>query len=490
MSIKEQIQNLTKHSFIYTLSTFIQRTLGLIMTPIYTSSIYFPTRGQYGEYNLVYVFIAFMNVIYLYGMDAAFMRFYYLGGYGRKDVYKTVFSVVGLTAIVWTALILFFNQSLSAMIFNSPGFGRYVKLAALVLLLDTFSNLPYLILRVEERSVAYSSIRIFRFITELLLDILFVVYLRKGLIGILYANIIASFLNVLVMAPIQWPYLKGRFSKQALRELLVFSLPMIPNAVAYLVVEASDKFVISRVLDNDAVGLYSANYKFGAIFLLLVTAFRTAWQPFFLKLAEAPDAKKIYARVLTYFALLGVLVVTTVGYFIDDLVRLPLPFNLTLMGNAYWQATNIIPIILSAYLFYGLYVNFTVGIFIVKKTRLMFLFTGAAAIVNIIFNYTFLPVWGIMGAAIATLISYFIMAVLLFWANQRIYPIAYEYGRLGIILTVWAAYLAVFYIFHPDLVLRILLVFSMPALFWLSGFLNAREIAAIRNMFKQANSGK
>ena len=459
------------------------------MTPIYTSSQYFPTQGEYGEYNLLYVFIAFMNVLYLYGMDAAFMRFYYLGGHDKKNVYKTVLVTVGSTAVIWTALILLFNGSLSAFIFNAPGFGRFVKLAALVLLLDTFSNLPYLILRVEERSIAYSSIRIFRFITELALNIVFVVYLRKGLVGILYANILASFLNLLIMIPLQWPYLRGHFSKKVLHDLLKFGLPMIPNALAFLVVEASDKFVISRVLGNDAVGLYSANYKFGAILLLLVTAFRTAWQPFFLKVAASPEAKKIYARVLTYFALMGVLVVTGVGYFIDDLVRLPLPFHLTLMGKAYWPATNLIPVILSAYLFYGFYVNFTVGIFIRKKTRWMFIFTGVAAVVNVAFNYLFLPVWGIMGAAIATFLSYFLMAVLIFWANQRIYPIAYEYGRLAILLVLWMAYMTVFYLFAPGLLLRFVLIAALPFLFWASGFFNKQEVAGFKKMIGRGKHG-
>ena len=164
MSLKTHIKNLTRHSFVYTLSTFIQRTLGLIMMPIYTSKTYLATQSDYGDLTLFYTFVAFMNIVYLYGMDSAFMRYYFLGKHSRKDIYKTSFIGVTLNALIISGLIFLTSTFLSQLIFNSVDYVFHVKLAATILFLDVFCNLPYLILRAEEKSVQFSVIKIIRFL--------------------------------------------------------------------------------------------------------------------------------------------------------------------------------------------------------------------------------------------------------------------------------------------------------------------------------------
>ena len=131
-----------------------------------------------------------------------------------------------------------------------------------------------------------SAIKILRFLIELSLNIIFVVYYKFGFLGILYANVLAAFINVIILLPAQRPYLKGKWDFKTYKSLFLFAIPMIPNGIAYLIVEVSDKFLMRALLDKETLGLYSANYKFGTILLFLVVAFRSAWQPFFLKIAE------------------------------------------------------------------------------------------------------------------------------------------------------------------------------------------------------------
>ena len=201
MSVKNALINLTRHSYIYTLSTFIQRMLGLIMTPIYTTYL---AQNVYGDYSLLYAFMAFMNVVYLYGMDVAFMRFYFLGRFKKEDVYSSAFWAVSGCALLVSGLLVWLSPAFSQLIFSDDMYIWPLKLAAAILFMDTFSNLPYLILRVEERSVAYSVVRILRFLIELSLNIWFVVVQKEGFLGILYANVLASLINVLMLLPIQW----------------------------------------------------------------------------------------------------------------------------------------------------------------------------------------------------------------------------------------------------------------------------------------------
>jgi O-antigen/teichoic acid export membrane protein len=278
--------------------------------------------------------------------------------------------------------------------------------------------------------------------------------------------------------------LKGLFKRAIFLSLIKFGLPIIPNSLAYLVVEISDKYLMRVLLDKEQLGIYSANYKFGSIILFLIIAFRTAWQPFFLKISETKDAKKVYAKVLTYYSLAGVLLVIFVTFFIEYLVAMPLLGNFTLLGESYWSGIQIIPIILTSYLFYGFYVNFTVGVFITKKTKLMVIFTGLAAIINISSNFYLMPAFGIMGAAIATLLSYFVMALSIFVANQKIYKINYEFKRIISLLILLFSVLFIYYYFNPDIWIRIAILIVIPFLLFTMGFFKSAEIRASKELFK------
>jgi len=418
-------------------------------------------------------------------MDSAFMRYYFLGKYSRKDIYKTSFVGVTVNALLMSGLIFLTSTFLSQLIFDSVDYVFHVKLSATILFLDIFCNLPYLILRAEEKSVQFSAIRIIRFLTELGLNILFVVYYKLGFIGILYANVLAAFINVIILLPYQWSYLKGKWNTDVFKNLISFAIPMIPNGIAYLIVEVSDKFLMLKLLDKDTLGLYSANYKFGTILLFLVIAFRTAWQPFFLKLANKREAKEVYSRVMTYFALLGVVIVIYVTYLVEYLVKIPLPGSITLLGEEYWAGITIIPLILTSYLFYGIYVNLTVGIYIRKKAQLMIIFTGLAAIVNVSSNFYLMPNFGIMGAAIATLLSYLVMVTTIFIANQKIYPVSYDYKRLVFLLFILTIMLFVYYYYQPVLLVRIVILLALPVVLWVSGFFRRAETAAIKKLFSR-----
>ncbi len=475
-----QLKNLARHSSIYTFSTFLQRALGFIMLPIYTDVLYIP-KAAYGDLILVYTFVAFMTVIYLYGMDAALLRYFFLGKFRREQVYKTGFMGVLGNSLFLSGLLFLFAEPLGNLILGGNGYGVFIRLAAVIMFLDGLGNLPYLVLRAEEKSITYSALRIGRFVVEVALNIVFVVVWRYGVIGILYANALASFLNLLALLPYQNKYIRAPFNKEAFKTLIAFGLPMIPNGIAYLTVEMSDKYLMRFLLGKETMALYSASYKFGSLLLLLVIAFRTAWQPFFLRIAkEEEHPQRIYARVLTYFFLIGSFIVVTGSYFVEYIVKLPLGGGRTLLGHAYWNGIVIIPLILTAYLFYGLYVNFTVGIYIKKKTQWMVLFTGLAAVVNVGSNFYLMPHFGIMGAAVATLLSYVIMTFAIWMVNQRLYPVRYEYGRLFVILLYLTLMLLVLYYVNPGFWLRVALVGLSPALFLSGGFLNKEEWAVLK----------
>jgi O-antigen/teichoic acid export membrane protein len=479
-----QIKNLTKHSAVYSISTFIQRFQGLVMLPIYTDTSYLASSSVYGDYVLVYTFIAFMNVFYLYGLDAAFLRYYFIGKHDRKNIYRSSVQIVFFSSLITSTVIYLCATIISRLIFNSADYDFFIKIAAGILLLDTLCSLPYLILRAEEKSIAYTVIRIGRFFLEIILNIIFVVFLKLGVKGILYANLIAAFINLLVMIPFQWTYIRGQFSLAVIKDLLHFGFPMIPNSLAYLLVDISDKWLMSRLLDKDTVGVYGVNYNLGKLMLLIIIAFRTAWQPFFLKISGEPDAKKIYARIMTYFIAGAAFVVISGSLLVEYIVKIPVSPGKTLVGAAYWGGIKIIPIILLSYLCYGIYVNLTVGIYIQKKSQWMFLFTGLAALLNISSNFYLMPHYGIMGAAFATLLAYFIMMLSIFIANQKFYPIAYEYKRILWISAYLIVCLIIFYLWKLDILIRFALIFLFPVVILILKLLKEEEKRYIKRFIR------
>jgi len=488
LAIVENLKNLFRHSFIYTFSTFIQRALGLILMPILTDTSFISTTGKYGDYSLIYVFIAFMNIIFLYGMDAAFLRYFFLGNHKREDVFKTAFFAILISSIALSFAVYGFSEFTSRILFVGDGYHNLMKITAGILFFDSLCNLPYLILRAEERSISYTSIRIGRFLLELILNFLFVVVFRLEVLGILYANLIAAALNFLVLSPFLRKYLLGKFSWNIIKDLLKFGLPMLPNGLAYLVVEASAKFLMPRILNKDILGIYAANYRFGTALLLFVIAFRTAWQPFFLKIADQTDAKKIYSKVLSYFVMLCSAIVIIVSYLFEYIVKIPVAPGKTLLGAYYWEGIIIVPVILFSYLLYGIYVNFTVGIYIKKKSSLMFIFTGLAAIVNIGSNLYLMPRYGMMGAAFATLLSYLAMTLSLFYANQRIYPISYEWNRILLIILYTAILLVILYTVPMSLIIRILIILFSPLVLMPFGIVKSEELKYLQKVFKSSRS--
>jgi len=476
------VKSLTKHSAIYTIATFIQRLQGLILLPILTDPSYLATKSEFGDYALIYTLIAFMNVLFLYGMDAAFLRYYFLGKHSKESIYRSAVQVLIITGLVLSALIFILAKPIGYLLFTESGYEFFVRIAAGILFLDTLCNMPYLVLRAEERSTAYTVIRIGRFVLELILNLIFIIYLNLGVKGILYANLVAAFLNLIVLFPFQVKYLKGRFSRDVVRELLRFGLPMVPNGLAFLIVEISDRYLMPRLINKDVLGEYAANHKLGTILLLLVIAFRTAWQPFFLKIAKQAEARKIYSRVMTYYVFVAALVVIAVTMTIEYIVKIPLAPGITLLGESYWGGIQIIPVILCAYMMFGIYVNLTVGIYIEKKSEWMVIFTGLAAIVNVASNLYLMPLLGMMGAAYAAFLAYFVMMVAIFIANHKLYPVSYEYGRIFWIIVYLALALMLYYTIELDILMRLLLIAGLPVLLALLGFFKEDEKRFIKTL--------
>ena len=420
------LKRLLSHSALYGLSDVLGRSVAFLLVPIYTNVL---TAAEYGNATLIYAFIALMNVLFAYGMESAFLRYYLIDKSRKAQVLSTGYLTIIVTSAGFTGLVFFFAPQIGPIISQSGSFSIYVKLAAIVLGLDALNIIPFARLRGEGRPMLFATLKLAKVMLELVGNIWLVVYLGMGVKGILISNIAGSGIACLVLSILTARHLAAGWSRQRMKELLKFALPYLPAAGAVIIIEMTDRFMIERMMGVDSVGVYSAARKLGVGMLLFVNVFRLAWQPFFLETSEQEDAKTIFSRVLTYFLLITGGVFLGISLYIDDLVRLQIGSH-TFFGSAFWAGTDLVPFFLGAYILYGVYVNLVAGVYIEKKTIYLPIVTGAAALTCVGANLILIPAMDMQGAAVASILGYAVMVIGLYLLTTRYYPIPYEWSRL------------------------------------------------------------
>ena len=461
------------------------RGLGFLLLPLHTNII---ATNEYGKAALIFSFLALMNVIYVYGMDVAYLRFVATEDEPKKQ--KTLFSTgllsLFFTSAVFSGFLVVFDQTFSIIIFSSETETLLILLSAGILLFDALTLMPFMALRAKEKSVPFAVLKVINVVLNILANILFIVVLKKGIAGIFWANLVSSGLTFLFLLPIIFRYFILKFDYTIFRELLSFGLPYIVSGLAVVAMNIIDRPIIERLTDLETTGIYSAGYKLGTFMALFIAAFRFAWHPFFLSTSKQENAKAVFARVLTYFMLSCSVVFLMVSLFVDEIVRFNL-FGYSLFGEDYWVSTSIIPLILISNIFYGMYVNFYVGVFLEKKTSVIAWVTGISAVINILFNFLLIPFFGMLGAAWAKVISYIVLAFLLYKKSNPLYPINYEWSRI-VKISVFALglFLAQIYLLQWT---HILLKGSLVLIFFVfllaSGFLDRVEKTRIRKFFQK-----
>lgn len=197
-----------------------------------------------------------------------------------------------------------------------------------------------------------------------------------------------------------------------------------------MILELSDRYVLRYLTDVGTVGLYSAGYKLGMLMMLVVMGFNMAWQPYFLK-KEVQDRDyitKVTTITLTGLGFLFILIIL----WIDTIVTFEIG-SFSPIGSEYWSATQIVPLIALAYIFHAAYLLQLPGVYLLEKSFWIPWIRGVGAVSNIALNFLLIPIYGIMGAATATCISFILMAVILFMVNKRFFPVNYEWNKILII---------------------------------------------------------
>jgi len=399
-------------------------------------------KADYGETTILLAYMVFFNVILSYGMETSFFRFYNSED-NKKNVVETSTISIFWTSIGFLFLALFFRNTLSGWINVEVEFVTY---AIWILVLDALVIVPFSKLRAEQRPVVYAVIKIANVVINMLLNLFFLLYLPQiaqnhpdTLVATIYvedfqvgyifmANLIASLATFLVLSP-NYLRVKWHFDFELWKRMIRYGFPILIAGIAFAVNEHLDKIILEHLLPKDIgkaqVGAYAACYKLGLFMVLFATAFRLGIEPFFFSHAKNENAKQTYAVITKFFVIFGSLILLTVIVFADLLKMI------MIKDESYWEAMRVVPLIILANFFLGIYNNLSVWYKLTDKTKIGAYISIVGALLTLVLNYLLIPKYSYMGSAIGTIIAYGSMMVISYVLGNKYYPVPYDMKKIG-----------------------------------------------------------
>ncbi|HSQ35494.1 MAG TPA: oligosaccharide flippase family protein, partial [Candidatus Binatia bacterium] len=266
-----KIKELGKDTAIYGISTIVGRFLNFLLVPFYT---HFISRGDMGIYTNIYAYLAFLNIFYIYGMDAAFMKYSSLAETEtKKNIFSTAYIFVTLTTLALSVLLLLLRLPFGRLMAVPAGSDRLIYYVILILLFDTLALVPFANMRLERRAGKFAVLKLVNILINLGLNLLFFLKLRLGIEAIFAANLAASVITLLLLTPEIITRLEIRIHGVELKKMLRFGLPYLPASLAAIMFQVIDRPVVLALTDADTLGLYQTGHKLGFIMMLVVSMF-------------------------------------------------------------------------------------------------------------------------------------------------------------------------------------------------------------------------
>jgi len=448
------IKKLLGQTAIYGSSSIIGRFLNFLLTPLYAIQF---SNEQYGIITEMYAYVAFLVVFLTYGMETAFFRFSTIEKKNYKKVYtNTLFSLLTSTTI-FVALSTLFSQNIANWL-KYPDHNEYIIWFSLIVGLDAISSIPMAKLRLEEKAKKFAIVNFINVGVNIALNLFFLVYCKESYengntnwiintfynpnIGVGYvfiSNLIASMVKFSSLIPIM--SFKGSFDFSLFKDMLRYASPMLLVGLAYVINETLDRAMLKTILhdqylengsasnSNEALkmalaqnGIYGANYKITMIVSMFIQAFRYASEPFFFKDQKNKDSKETLSKVMNYFIIVLVFTFLIITMYLHI-------FKYFIPNSNYWVGLKVVPILLAANICLGIYTSLSIWYKLSEKTIFGSLISITGVIITLIINFLFIPKYGYLASAYATLACYGSMMLISYFLGQYFYPVKYKIWR-------------------------------------------------------------
>jgi O-antigen/teichoic acid export membrane protein len=448
------LKRLAGQTAIYGLPTIAGRVLNYLLVPLYTR-VFEP--AEYGVVTEFYAYVAFLFVLLGYGMETAFFRFSKIAEDG-----KTVFSTALISLAVSTGLFLLLVGASSAPIASAMGYAanrEYIIWFAFILAFDALCAIPFAHLRQQGKAARFALIRTINIVTNIGLNLFFLLlcpylsakygpsafldFIYDPAIGVGYifiSNLITSSLTFLLLLH-TIKGIKFKFEPGLWKQMIAYSWPLLIFGLAGIVNETFDRILLKHLLPPGSdpmaqLGIYGACYKVSILMTLFIQTYKYAAEPFFFEQMKNQDAKLLYARVMNYFVAVCGFIFLAIMLFIDIVILF--------IGEEFREGAPVIPILLMANLFLGIFYNLSVWFKLTGKTLGGAMIAIAGMIITLTLNFILIPRIGYMGAAWATFFCYLSMMLMSYFAGRCYYPVPYNLLKISsyILLALMLYYLS------------------------------------------------
>lgn len=484
--MNKQLKKLAGQTVIYGFSSVLGRLLNYLLVPLYTR-LFLPE--VYGIVTELYAYVTFLLILLTYGMETGLFRF----GNDKQNfnkVYSSILFSLSVTSSLFIIIVLVFLEPIaSAMQYSEHP--EYILWMALIVALDAFTSIPFARLRLENKAWKFAIIKLINICTNIGFNLFFLIYCPKLLnsnpdsfilniyspnIGVGYvfiSNLLANIITLIILLP-EIFNVKIKVDFKLLKTILKYSLPLLVAGFAGMINETLDRVMLKHLVPEELnpmaqLGIYGANYKLAVLMTLFIQMFRYAAEPFFFQNKNESNARQLYAKATKYFIIFGLMIFLGVMFYIDIIKYFISP--------NYHEGLKVVPILLIANLFLGIFFNFSIWYKLNDMTKYGAWLAIFGAVITIVLNLVLVPIYGYVGAAWATLVCYFLMTLLSFYWGQKYYKVPYEVGNgvFYFVLALSLYFISVFlkpesqtlmYVLNTILLLVFVAIFVVKEKFW------------------------
>lgn len=464
--------------------------LNFFLTPLYTDLL---PKAEYGQVSVMFAYMIFFNVILAYGMETGFFRFY------SKEENKDSVTQTSTISIFWTSMVfliisMIFRESLA----DFSGINiQYVTFGIWILVLDALVIIPFAKLRVDRKPGQYAVIKTGNVLINILFNIFFLIalprlvssnptsifnliYIPNFEVGYIFISLLISSVATFMILSRDYISVKWTFSYELWRRMMRYGLPILVSGLAFAINEQFDKILLQKLLPaniaEEEVGVYSACYKLGLFMILFRTAYTLGIEPFFFKHSHEQNATQTYATITKYFIIFGSLIQLGVIVFADV-------FKVLMIRDpSYWEAMKVVPLIVLANFFLGIYTNLSVWYKLIDKTHIGAYISIMGAVITLLLNFALIPTMSYYGSAIATIAAYGSMMLVSWYLGNRYYPVPYDIKKISMYLGLSITFSVIsFYLFRGNYYVGIGLLLTFMA------FIYYNEKELFNRMLKRDN---
>lgn len=420
------LKSLAKDTAIYGVSSIVGRFLNYLLVPIYTISMPASTGG-YGVITNMYAITALLLVLLTCGMETGFFRFANKGDDDPIRVYSTTLLTVGSISLSFLAVCLLFLRSIAGVM-GYEEHPWYLGMMLIVIAMDAIQAIPFAYLRYKNRPIKFAALKMLFIFASIALNIVYFVFMKGTDVGAAFLiNLICTSL-VMVCLISELRGFRYTLDRDLVKRMFRYSFPILILGIAGILNQVVDKIIFPFVYPDEAeaavqLGIYGATSKIAMIMAMFTQAFRFAYEPFVFGKSREKDNRQMYAQAMKFFIIFTLLAFLAVMFYLDILRYV--------IGRDYWEGLKVVPIVMAAEMFMGVYFNLSFWYKLTDETKWGAYFSITACTIVILMNVFLIPVYGYVACAWAGFTGYAVAMLLSYFVGQKKYPINYDLKSIG-----------------------------------------------------------